>query len=147
VTVSLLDINVLLALMDLDHSHHDTVVAWFDTAADDGWATCAITENGFVRICSQPGYANPVTTTDAIMRLRSATSDPAHQLWGCDVSLLDPAAVDPAGLLGPSQVTDVYLLALAVRHGGRLVTLDRRVNAAAVHGAAAESFLVLAPAD
>ena len=142
-TVSLLDINVLLALMDLDHADHDRVADWFDTTADDGWATCPITENGFVRICSQPGYTNPVTTADAVARLSTVTSDPAHQMWPCDVSLTDPSVVDPTGLLGPSQVTDVYLLALAVRHAGRLVTLDRRINTAAVPNMDPDALLVL----
>jgi toxin-antitoxin system PIN domain toxin len=143
VTVSLLDINILLALMDSDHVQHDLVLDWFDSVADDGWASCAITENGFVRIISQPGYANPITTSDALARISSATSDPSHHFWKCGVSLANPKAADPTKLFGPGQVTDAYLLALAVHHKGRFVTLDRRVNTDAVRNATAKSLLVL----
>jgi toxin-antitoxin system PIN domain toxin len=139
----LLDINVLLALMDLDHAQHDLVAGWFEPVADAGWATCAITQNGFIRIVSQGGYANPVTTTEAIARLAGAVSDPAHRFWPCDVSLANPAMVRPSRVLGPKQVTDTYLLALAIKHQGRFVTLDRRVTVDAVPGATPDSLVRL----
>ncbi|MDR1442611.1 MAG: PIN domain-containing protein [Bifidobacteriaceae bacterium] len=140
---SLLDVNVLLALFDRDHVQHPSVADWFVESADQGWATCPVTENGFIRILSQPGYTNPTTTADAVARLASATNDPAHRFWPCDLSLTTAGNVDTSRLLGPGQVTDAYLLALAVRHAGRLVTLDRRVTPGMVPGAAPESLLVL----
>ncbi|MDR1387009.1 MAG: hypothetical protein LBJ44_05370 [Propionibacteriaceae bacterium] len=143
-TTALLDVNVLLALGDQDHVQHALVTKWFVENADQGWATCPVTENGFVRIISQPGYANHTTTVDALERLASAVGDPAHEFWPCDLSLTAADQVERSRLLGPSQVTDAYLLALAVSRGGRFVTLDQRVDWCVALAARPESLLVLA---
>ncbi|MCG8460365.1 MAG: hypothetical protein MI919_29130 [Holophagales bacterium] len=116
---------------------------WLERNIDPGWASCALTQNGCVRILSQPRYPNPTTVSDAIGRLGRATRTEHHELWHNNVSLLDPAVVDPSHLLGSRQVTDAYLLALAVAHGGRFVTFDRSVARQAVRGAAAEHLWVL----
>lgn len=140
---ALLDINVLLALLDSDHVDHSQARDWLDTAIDGGWASCAITENGFVRIISQPRYPSPVAPASAIDLLSRARDGGPHEFWPCDVSLLDARIVDRSRLHGPRQVTDAYLLALATVHGGRFVTFDRTVSISAVTGATTEHLTVL----
>ncbi len=132
---SLLDINVLLALLDSDHVDHHRAHSWLDESIVHGWATCAITENGFVRIVTQPRYPSPVSPAEAIDLLRSARDTEHHAFWACHVSLLDARVVDQSRLHGPRQVTDAYLLALATAHDGRFVTFDRTLSTAAVVGA------------
>jgi uncharacterized protein len=143
VSRALLDVNVLLALLDADHLDHDRAWAWLDAEIASGWASCAITENGFVRVISEPRYPSPVSPSEAIALLGRAASDAHHAFWSCDVTLLDPETVDATRLHGPRQVTDAYLLALAVSHDGRLVTFDRALVREAVPGATAEHLVVL----
>ncbi len=140
---ALLDINVLLALLDSDHVDHERARAWLEQEIPSGWASCAITENGFVRIISQPRYPSPVPVAQAIARLAQATSTTTHEFWPCSVSLLSEQVVERTRLLGPKQVTDVYLLALAVAHGGRFATFDQSVPLGAVPGAGAQHLAVL----
>jgi toxin-antitoxin system PIN domain toxin len=136
-SIALLDVNVLIALVDTDHTHHQSAAKWFVKAFRSGWATCPITQNGFVRIMSQPSYPNRMPVAAAAEALRKACRSEYHQFWPCDVSLLDEEAVSAAKVLGPNGVTDAYLLALAVAGGGRLATLDRRIAPAVVPGASA----------
>ena len=140
---ALLDINVLLALLDSDHVNHDAAADWLDGAIDTGWASCPITENGFIRIISQPRYPSPVSPSEAVALLGRATTRDAHVFWPCDVSALDAQVVDSSRIHGPRQVTDAYLLALAVRHAGRFVTFDRSISLDAVPGATDEHLTVL----
>lgn len=142
-TRSLLDVNVLLALLDSDHVDHERAGAWLDAEIAGGWASCAVTENGFVRIISQPRYPSPVSPSVAVGLLRAARHPELHEFWPCDVSVLDPAVVEPSRLHGPGQLTDAYLLALAVAHGGRFVTFDRGVVLTAVPGATPDHLVVL----
>lgn len=140
---ALLDINVLLALLDSDHVDHNRARDWLDDEIDAGWASCAITENGFVRIISQPRYPSPVSPMDAIELLSQACDNRHHRFWPCDVSVLDARIVDRSRLHGPRQVTDAYLLALATGRHGRFVTFDRSLSLASVHGATQEQLTVL----
>ncbi len=140
---ALLDVNVLLALLDADHVEHSVARAWLEREIHNGWASCPITENGFVRIISQARYPSPVAPAEAIRRLRLATQAEQHELWPCDLSLHDDTIVDATRLHGPKQVTDVYLLALAVAKGGRFVTFDRAVPLSAVMGARSDQLVVL----
>ncbi len=140
---ALLDINVLVALLDSDHVDHDRATDWLDGEIDAGWASCAVTQNGFVRIISQPRYPSPVAPAQAIELLASATEDDHHVFWPCDVSLLDPSRVRRSRVLGPRQVTDAYLLALATAHDGRFVTFDRSISVDSVPGATEQHFAVL----
>jgi toxin-antitoxin system PIN domain toxin len=140
---ALLDINVLVALLDADHVHHLSARAWFEREIDQGWASCAITQNGVIRVMSLPRYPNAVTTAEAADRLHSATSDPHHAYWPCSISLLDGGAVDRSFLHGPRQITDVYLLALAVVNDGRFVTFDDGIPIAAVPAAGEDHLVVL----
>jgi len=142
VSRALLDVSVLLAVFDPDHVDHSAARGWLAAHLEFGWASCALTENGFVRVLSQPRYPHPVPPGRAVQLLeRARASD--HEFWDCELSLTDPAAVDRDRLHGPQQVTDVYLLALAVRHGGRLVTFDRTVPLSAAPGATSQHLVVL----
>jgi toxin-antitoxin system PIN domain toxin len=143
VSRALLDVNVLLALLDSDHVDHARARAWLERQIEFGWASCAITENGFVRIISQPRYPSPVPAAQAMARLALATSTASHEFWPCSVSLLNDKVIERDRLLGPRQVTDVYLLALAVANGGRFATFDQSVPLAAVHGARPEHLSIL----
>lgn len=132
---ALLDVNVLLALLDSDHAHHALAQEWLQNNVEAGWASCAITENGFVRIVSQPRYPNAVSPSTGMGLLRNACDTEFHEFWRCDISVLNLAILDPSRLHGTRQVTDAYLLALAVHHDGVFVTFDRAISAAVVLGA------------
>jgi uncharacterized protein len=140
---ALLDINVLLALLDSDHVDHGRALDWLEAEIGGGWASCAITQNGFVRVISQPQYPSPVSPGVAVELLERACSTDHHVFWPCDVSLLDARVVDRARLHGPRQVTDAYLLALAISREGRLVTFDRSLPLASVPGATHEHLTLL----
>jgi uncharacterized protein len=145
--IALLDVNVLLALFDPDHVHHDIAHDWF-AESSGGWASCPLTENGFLRtanVAAQKGEFVP--TASLIDRLRRFQSAGPHEFWNDDVSLLDDARFDAGRVHGNRQITDVYLLALAVAHNGRLVTLDSRIPLSAVKGARPENLVVLAPSE
>lgn len=142
-SAALLDVNVLLALMDEDHVDHATARAWLESNVRRGWASCAITQNGFVRVISQPRYPSPVSPAVAIGLLAEACAGPKHEFWACDLSVVDPDVLDRTRLHGPRQVTDAYLLALAAARDGRFVTLDRSVPLDAVPGAAEANLVVL----
>lgn len=140
---SLLDVNVLIALFDADHSLHATALRWFEDSARQGWASCPLTQNGCIRVMSQPRYPNPVPVDAIARRLREATAHARHEFWTDDISILDEGAIDTTRVHGPKQLTDVYLLALAVARGGRLVTFDRSLSLAAVAGAQKKHLVVI----
>jgi toxin-antitoxin system PIN domain toxin len=140
---ALLDVNVLLALFDTDHADHGRARRWLAREIQHGWASCALTENGFVRVVSQPRYPSPVSPAEAVERLRRATETEHHEFWPCAVSLLDRDRIEAGRVHGPRQVTDVYLLALAVARGGRFVTFDRSIPLSAAPGAGPEHLVVL----
>ncbi len=101
---------------DPDHEAHERVHAWLEqwlTRPDPGgWASCAITQNGFVRILSQPRYPLDISTSQAITLLAQACATPHHTFWSADMSIADAARIDSSRVHGPTQVTDLYLLAL-----------------------------------
>jgi toxin-antitoxin system PIN domain toxin len=132
---ALLDINFLIALLDLDHSHHVEARRWLEQEAKFGWASCPITQNGCVRVMSQPSYSHPLPAGAVIGRLNAATQTSYHEFWPDDVSILDAAVVRPNRIHGPKQLTDIYLLALAVKHDGRFVTFDATLAISAVANA------------
>lgn len=140
---ALLDINVLIALLDSDHSSHARATEWMAEHAPLGWASCPLTQNGCIRIMSHPGYPNAPALQLIASRLAEATSIAVHEFWPDDVSLLDERLIDITRVHGPRQITDVYLLALAVKHGGRFVTFDASVSRQAVRGAGQEHLLQL----
>lgn len=140
---ALLDVNVLLALLDSDHADHARAHEWLAGDLDDGWASCSITENGFVRILSQPRYPSPVSPSEAASLLSTASAAGQHAFWPCDISVLDARHLDHSRVHSGRQLTDAYLLALAVAHEGRLATFDRSIPVAAVPRARAEHLTVL----
>jgi len=131
---ALYDINVLIALFDPQHTQHAKATAWH-AANPDGWASCPITQNGLLRIVSQPRYPNPAPVGVLRPRLAHATAGANHQFWPDDISLASVGVLHDGALITAGALTDLYLLALAVRHSGCLVTLDTRVRYTAVIGA------------
>lgn len=133
----LLDVNVLIALIDPTHIQHDRAHAWFAAHGKRAWATCPLTENGVVRIISQPRYPNspgiPAAVAEIVAVLRTVGN---HVFWPADVSILDQKRLNTARLLESGQITDSYLLALAAVHGGKLATFDRKLVTDAVIGGA-----------
>ncbi len=145
---ALLDVNVLVALFSPDHIHHEIAHDWFADNHASGWATCAITENGFVRILSSPSVnPEPPRPLDLVARLRKFTAARAHVFWPDAVSLTDATLFDPAYIRGHRQITDVYLLGLAKKMGGLLATLDGAVPLGAVTGATRRHLAVIAKSD
>lgn len=144
--IALLDVNVLVALFDPDHVHHVVAHDWLAENGESGWASCPITENGALRVLANPTLELQVSLGDLARLLQRFCERSRHQFWPDDVSLLDSSAVDVGHIRGFKQLTDAYLLALAVKHGGRLVTFDDRIPLAAVNGARQEHLQVLGPA-
>lgn len=140
--IYLLDANVLIAMIDPDHVHHAYAQAWFEQAVDEGWATCPITENAFIRIAGKPSYRLVGTPADMADILKQVRARPGHVFWPEAISLVSSSLVDTDRLTSHGQVTDTYLLALAVQNGGRLATFDRRLSTAAVHGGAEALHLI-----
>ena len=140
---ALLDVNVLISLLDQAHPHHQSAMSWLKAQIRHGWASCPITQNGCIRIMSQASYPGARSVSQIAERLRGALAHPAHEFWPEDVSLLDPGKIDLTRVHGARQVTDTYLLALAVRHGGRLVTFDAGIALAAVSGASSRHLVRL----
>ena len=140
---ALFDVSVMLALFDPGHIHHGAAQAWWRSHRAEGWATCPLTQNGFVRIISKPVYQRSIALSTAVALLAAQISQPGHEFWPDNVSIVDGQLFDRSRILGPNQITDVYLLALAVRNGGRLVTLNRAIPLKAVHGAEARHLAVL----
>ena len=142
--LALYDVNVLLALFDAEHTQHAPALAWHDANASLGWGTCSLTQNGLLRIMSQPTYSHPIPLASVADRLReSATEAARHRFISDDVSLVNPTIVRPSALLRPSALTEIYLLALAFKHHARFVTFDRGISLNAVIGARPEHLVVL----
>ena len=124
----LLDVNVLIALTWPTHVHHVAARAWFDRNAPAGWATCPITQLGFVRVSSNSrAIRDAVRPAEAIAMLGRLTALPGHRFWPDEVPVAFAGPFESLSLVGHRQVTDAYLLVLARHHGGRLATLDRSV--------------------
>jgi toxin-antitoxin system PIN domain toxin len=126
VKATLLDLNILTALLWPAHEHHDAAHRWFAAGADASWATCALTQLGFVRIVSNPAFSrDALSPADATALLARNLGHQGHQFWSDDLEL--PAAISgiEGRLQGHRQVTDAYLLALAHRNKGVLATFDR----------------------
>ncbi len=140
---ALLDINVLIALHDRDHIHHLRAASWFETNITNGWASCPLTQNGCLRIMSQPAYTHAQPLHQLMVMLQRSTSTPHHEFWPDSLSLLSQAHFNSMQMHSHSQLTDLYLLALAVQHGGRLVSFDQRIPLGSVNGASNAHLLIL----
>jgi len=146
--VALLDVNMLVALFDSEHVHHELAHDWFADHRGHGWATCPITENGFVRVLSHPAYGHNALRPDRVMKgLRKFCASGHHEFWPDSVSLVDERSFNLAVASGHRQLTDVYLLGLATKMRGCLATFDRTIPVKAVAGATASTLQIIAPAD
>jgi uncharacterized protein len=144
VNAILLDVNVLIALAWPAHSAHERVLRWFATRAEPAWATCAFTQAAFVRILSNPAFSpDALTTTDAISLLATNVSHSAHRFWSTDIGFNDAIRPFRDRIIGHQQITDAYLLGLAIRKKGRFATLDRSVLALVPSDSAQESTVEL----
>lgn len=133
---ALLDINILIALFDPAHIHHDLAHDWFSDHRGDGWATCPLTENGFIRVLSHAALGEAGERPSVLRtRLSKFCSSGDHVFWPDAVSLRDRAVFSEAFVAGPRQLTDVYLLGLATKMKGTLATFDRSIPLGAVVGA------------
>ena len=127
--MALLDVNALVALAWDSHVHHEAVRAWFAANSVNGWATCPVTESGFVRVSSNPKVLPSFIAVKAARGVLAALRDAGgHRFLVDDVSPTDP---DVPRIVGHRQVTDAQLLALARRHGTRLLTFDTGIAALA----------------
>jgi uncharacterized protein len=140
---ALLDVNVLIALLDADHIHHLRAATWLSENIAAGWASCAITQNGCVRIMSQPGYPNALPAARVAQRLREATETEHHRFVASDLSLLDARCFDTEQLLGHRQVTDAWLLGLAMAHHLRFITFDAGLPTRVVRALTSANVVVL----
>jgi hypothetical protein len=120
--MALLDVNALVALAWDSHVHHATIRSWFAANSSSGWATCPLTESGFVRVSSNPKVLpSPIGVEAARTVLKALRAAEGHRFLADDVSMGED---DVPTLHGHRQVTDAHLLALARRRGVRLVTFD-----------------------
>jgi hypothetical protein len=144
-SVSLLDVNVLIALFDPRHVHHEHAHRWFERNRSKGWASCPVTANGFVRIFSNPKYPGlSVNVSEVTARLREFCSASEHEFWPDSVSLLDDELFRPHEINRHQDVTDTYLLGLATRRHGKLATFDRKIAIKAVIGASSSHLELIA---
>ncbi|MEQ1604663.1 MAG: TA system VapC family ribonuclease toxin [Pyrinomonadaceae bacterium] len=141
----LLDVNILVALIDPDHVHSDIAHGWWVAANHDQFATCPLTENGAVRILSNPNYSSTVkfTAQQVIEKLGEFADLYDHEFWPDDVSLRDGNVFMADKIYGSRQITDIYLLALAVKAGGCFITFDSGITTSAVVNVNSNSLVVL----
>ncbi len=127
--VGLLDVNVLVALAWPNHVHHEPALHWFHQHQSEGWATCPVTQAGFVRVSSnQKALPSARSPAEALGLLAKIVALEHHEFWSDDTSLVDSEFISATRLQGYRQVTDAHLLALALRHGGCLATLDQGIR-------------------
>jgi len=139
----LLDTNVLVALFSADHSHHSVAQKWFREHEKKGWATCPFTQTGFVRLLSNPSVAKTaVPPAEAIAVLEENIQTPHHEFWPDDIPLVKAVAPLISGLQGHRQITDAYLLGLAMHRKGKLATFDRSIAALLPEGKRKNDWIV-----
>lgn len=142
-SIALLDVNVLIALFHPDHIYHDATHSWFAANRGRGWATCPFTENGVLRILANSAtFGDHHSLASLRTRLDTLCSGEGHAFWPDTVSLRD-AQVFILSAVSHRQLSDIYLLGLAVANGGRLATFDRRIGIEAVVGARRDSLEVI----
>jgi toxin-antitoxin system PIN domain toxin len=124
----LLDANALIALGWPTHEHHARMLAWFGRHARNGWATSALTQAAFLRIVSQPAFSGRSIGIDEVAELLLRNlAHPRHRFLPLDFGIEQVLGHCTGGLVGHRQVTDAYLLSLAIRNRVRLVTFDAGV--------------------
>ncbi|MDO8680290.1 MAG: VapC toxin family PIN domain ribonuclease [Acidobacteriota bacterium] len=142
--IALLDVSILVALFDPGHVHHEIAHDWFDEQRREGWATCPLTENGFVRLATSLVYASPPhRPVEIVQRLATLRRSGRHHFWPDSLSLADERVFAPSLVRGHKQITDVYLLGLAAANHGTLATFDRSISIGAVKGATRSTLQVI----
>ena len=141
--VTLLDVNILVALCDADHQHHLAASLWFTEYAEAGWASCPMTQNGVLRILSSPAYPNARPPKQVIEQLQPLFATKVHRFWPDDLSLTDATRFAHRYLIGHRQITHAYLPGLAVKNRGRLLSKDGSIASNAVVGARREHLIGL----
>jgi uncharacterized protein len=143
----LLDVNILLAWLWPKHTFHRDALSWLGENLEQGWASCPFTETGFLRIVSSPSFSPLAPTLAEAHHLLKKQMQPkrGHRFWAADLSCKEDAIGYLRGVTGHQQITDGYLLALAIQNGGCLVTRDRRIRALAPEGSPAYSSLLVLP--
>src|SRR5258708_1035285 len=142
---ALLDVNVVIALLDPDHAFHERAHDWWLKNAKSGWPSCPIVENAFARIMSNPTPTPkpPFAPSDLISRLEQFAAQTNHEFWPDEVSLRDGKIFAAERMHSSRQLTDLYLLALAAKHGGRLATFDQGIPISAVRTGKSENLCVI----
>jgi toxin-antitoxin system PIN domain toxin len=144
VSFGLLDVNALIALLWEEHPFHKRCAEWFIRSANAGWATCPITESGCVRVLCTPAFtANPPSVHSAIRLIQAATESGSNHHSLRDDLPLSAVGARWRNRLGHKQITDAYLLALAMHHKAKLVTFDRRMEVLAPEGSVEREALVI----
>jgi toxin-antitoxin system PIN domain toxin len=144
----LLDVNVLIATLWPPHDFHDSAMKWILAHRSEPWATCALTETGFLRVVTGRGFSEfaPSFEEAAEMLILDKQARGSHCFWPSEVSCEDLLSTFGDRISGHQQITDAYLLALAMHHGGRLLTFDQRMSRLAPEGTPeASALFILAP--
>lgn len=127
-SANLLDVNVLVALLWPSHVHHERAHYWFQKNSQHGWATCPLTQSSAVRIMSNPSVSrDALSVQEAAKILNANLQHSTHQFWPDDLTFPQAIGLLQKQIFGHQQITDAYLLGLAIHRKGRLVTLDRAV--------------------
>ena len=143
-TASLLDVNLLIALMWSAHEDHNRAQDWFQDNAHRGWATCPFTQAAFVRITSNPAFSpDAVSPSEAAALLASNLKHPHHQFWPDEITYTQAAEPFSDRLAGHQQVTDAYLLGLAMHRKAKLATMDQAVATLLASQSQRDNFLIL----
>jgi len=126
----LLDVNVLIALLWPAQEAHGRAVAWLRNNQKMGWATCAFTQTAVVRILSNPAFSkDALSPSEAEEVLAANLRHPSHRFWPADIDYATAIAPFSESIVGHKQISDAYLLGLAIYRRGRFATLDHRVRA------------------
>jgi uncharacterized protein len=122
----LLDVNVIVALADKNHVHHETVTRWFEAHGTGGWAVCPFTEAGFLRVVTRPaiGALSIEEATEILARLAKHSG---YGFLSIEYSWADLFPYFTNRIFGHQQITDACLLGLAIKENGVLVTLDKAI--------------------
>ena len=143
---ALLDVNLLFALAWPNHVHHRHADNWFTANRHSGWATCALTELAFLRLSTQPAVVRMmITMPSALAVLEANLAAPEHEFWPMDHSVSEVLPEIRDRIRGPAQLTDGFLLDLAIRRGAKLATFDRRVAGLLPPGSPHEANLQIEP--
>lgn len=144
--VALLDVNVLIALTRATDTAHSVCSEWFARSESQGWASCPLTQAGYVRVLSSPAYSeNALSVAEAMSQLEQHIAHTSHRFWAADLELPQIWGYFPGRLRGHRQITDAYLLALAIHREGVLVTRDRGIRSLLPEGSPLAKHLLVLP--